>query len=66
MSSFPSRGGGSTWQSLARGTGNVESEYLNGEIERLGRQAGIETPVNSGLLAIMREAMADGVAAGFR
>ena len=49
---------------LARGTGNVESEYLNGEIERLGRQAGIDTPVNSGLLAIMREAMADGVAAG--
>ena len=26
------RGGGSTWQSLARGTGAVEVDYLNGEI----------------------------------
>ena len=24
--------GGSTWQSLSRGTGNVETDYLNGEI----------------------------------
>ena len=28
------RGGGSTWQSLARGTGSVEVDLLNGEIIR--------------------------------
>lgn len=58
------RSGGSTWQSLARGTGNAESDFLNGEIERLGAQAGITTPVNSGLLRAMREALEEGVAAG--
>ncbi|HLL68322.1 MAG TPA: 2-dehydropantoate 2-reductase [Micromonosporaceae bacterium] len=40
------RGGGSSWQSLARGTGSVESDYLNGEIVLLGRQHGVATPVN--------------------
>jgi 2-dehydropantoate 2-reductase len=58
------RSGGSTWQSLARGTGNVESDFLNGEIVLLGQQAGIDTPINSGLLEIMHEAMTAGVAAG--
>ena len=58
------RSGGSTWQSLARGTGNAESDFLNGEIERLGAQAGIPTPVNSGLVLAMREALEEGVAAG--
>lgn len=58
------RSGGSTWQSLARGTGNAESDFLNGEIERLGAQAGIATPVNSGLVQAMREALEEGVAAG--
>jgi 2-dehydropantoate 2-reductase len=38
--------GGSTWQSIARGTGNVETDYLNGEIVLLGRQLGIPTPAN--------------------
>jgi 2-dehydropantoate 2-reductase len=37
---------GSGWQSLARGTGNVESDYLNGEITLLGRLHGVPTPVN--------------------
>ncbi len=40
------RGGGSTWQSVRRGTGDVEVDYLNGEISLLGRQHGIPTPVN--------------------
>ena len=39
------RGGGSTWQSLARG-GAVEADYLNGEIVLLGRLHGVPTPVN--------------------
>jgi 2-dehydropantoate 2-reductase len=38
--------GGSTWQSLARGTGATETDYLNGEIALLGRQFGVPTPVN--------------------
>jgi 2-dehydropantoate 2-reductase len=40
------RGGGSTWQSLARGAGSVEADYLNGEIALLGRLHGVPTPVN--------------------
>jgi 2-dehydropantoate 2-reductase len=40
------REGGSSWQSLARGTGAIESDYLNGEIVLLGRLHGVPTPVN--------------------
>lgn len=39
--------GSSTFQSVARGTGSIETDYLNGEIVLLGRMHGIETPVNS-------------------
>ncbi len=41
------RGGGSSWQSLARGTGSIEADYLNGEIVLLGRLHGIATPANA-------------------
>jgi 2-dehydropantoate 2-reductase len=40
------RGGGSSWQSLTRGTGSIEADYLNGEIALLGREHGVPTPVN--------------------
>ena len=40
------RGGGSSWQSLTRGTGSIEADYLNGEIVLLGREHGVATPVN--------------------
>lgn len=40
------REGGSTWQSLRRHTGNVESDYINGEIGLLGRLFGMPTPAN--------------------
>jgi 2-dehydropantoate 2-reductase len=40
------RGGGSSWQSLARGTRSIESDYLNGEIVMLGRLHGVPTPAN--------------------
>ncbi|MCL2734165.1 MAG: 2-dehydropantoate 2-reductase [Actinomycetia bacterium] len=43
------RGGGSSWQSLARGTGSIETDYLNGEIVLLGRTIGVPTPVNEAL-----------------
>ena len=38
--------GGSSWQSLARGTGSIETDYLNGEIVLLGRLHGVPTPAN--------------------
>ncbi|MET9463731.1 2-dehydropantoate 2-reductase N-terminal domain-containing protein [Streptomyces sp. NPDC006544] len=41
--------GGSSWQSLARGTGSIEADYLNGEITLLGRLHGVKTPVNDTL-----------------
>ncbi|MCB5165609.1 ketopantoate reductase family protein [Streptomyces bambusae] len=41
--------GGSSWQSLARGTGSVEADYLNGEISLLGRLHAVPTPVNDTL-----------------
>jgi 2-dehydropantoate 2-reductase len=40
------RTGGSSWQSLARATGSIEADYLNGEIVLLGRLAGVATPWN--------------------
>lgn len=43
------RAGSSSWQSLARGTGAIETDYLNGEIALLGRLHGVDTPVNVAL-----------------
>ena len=43
------RPGGSSWQSLARQSGSVEADYLNGEIVLLGRLHGVPTPVNATL-----------------
>ena len=40
------RSGGSSWQSLARGTGTIEADYLNGEIVLLGRLYGVPTKWN--------------------
>lgn len=48
------RGGGSTWQSIRRGQGSVETDFLNGEIVRLGRLHGVPTPVNARIQAAMR------------
>ena len=44
--------GGSTTQSLARGTGSVETDWLNGEIVLLGRLHGVPTPANAWLTAL--------------
>jgi 2-dehydropantoate 2-reductase len=38
--------GGSLWQSIARGTGSTEVDYINGEIVMLGREYGVPTPAN--------------------
>ncbi len=40
------RGGGSSWQSVKRGSPSVEADFLNGEIALLGRLHGVPTPVN--------------------
>jgi 2-dehydropantoate 2-reductase len=48
------RGGGSTWQSLARG-GATEVDWLNGEIVLLGRLHGVATPVNELLRRTVNE-----------
>ncbi len=40
------RVGGSVWQSLARHTGSVETDYINGEIVLLGQQHGVSVPCN--------------------
>lgn len=58
------RTGGSSWQSLQRGTGNVETDWLNGEIVLLGRLHGVPTPVNERLQHVANEMARDGIAAG--
>jgi 2-dehydropantoate 2-reductase len=40
------RSRGSSWQSLMRGTGNIEAEQLNGDVVKLGHLLGIKTPYN--------------------
>ena len=57
------RAGGSTWQSLARGSG-VETDFLNGEIALLGRLYGVPTPANARIQALMADAAARGLAPG--
>lgn len=48
-------GRSSLWQDLYHRRGEVEAEYLNGEIVRLGRQYGVPTPYNSLLLELITE-----------
>ncbi|MBA2608030.1 MAG: 2-dehydropantoate 2-reductase [Actinobacteria bacterium] len=55
------RTGGSTWQSLARGTGTIETNWLNGEIVALGRRHGVPTPVNEVLQRTTNQAARDGL-----
>lgn len=50
------RGGGSSWQSLARATGRIETGFLNGEIVRLGDAHGVPTPVNRAITALAQRA----------
>jgi 2-dehydropantoate 2-reductase len=53
-------GGGSSWQSLARGTGSIETAFLNGEIVLLGALHGVATPVNALLQRLALQAAAGG------
>ncbi|MGI8457785.1 MAG: ketopantoate reductase family protein [Propionibacteriaceae bacterium] len=56
----PTRLGGSSWQSLTRSTGTIETDYLNGEIARIAHLVGISAPVNTTIAALAREAAAAG------
>ena len=53
------RAGSSSWQSLHRRTGEIESDYLNGEIALLGRLHGVPTPVNAALARLADRAARD-------
>jgi 2-dehydropantoate 2-reductase len=55
-----SRPGSSSWQSLARGTGSIEADYLNGEIVLLGRLHDVPTPVNHLLQRLATTAAREG------
>lgn len=54
------RRGGSSWQSLARAVGSVETDYLTGEIVLLGRLHGVPTPVNDLLQRLANQMAAEG------
>ena len=54
------RGGGSSWQSVTRGTGRIESDYLNGEIVLLGRLHRVPVPINTRLQRLAVQAAATG------
>jgi 2-dehydropantoate 2-reductase len=49
----------STWQSLTRYQGSVETEFLNGEIVRVAKRLGKRAPINERLLRISQEMAAN-------
>ncbi|MBE9639461.1 ketopantoate reductase family protein [Salipiger mangrovisoli] len=58
------RVGSSTAQSLARGAGSVETDYLNGEVSLLGRQLGVATPGNDWFTQLAARLVRNGAAPG--
>lgn len=58
------RPGGSSWQSLARGSGSIESDYLNGEVVLVGREHGVATPVNEALRRVANRMAREGAQPG--
>jgi 2-dehydropantoate 2-reductase len=56
--------GGSSYQSLQRGTGTIEADYLNGEIVLLGREHGVPTPVNERLRQVANRMAREGQSPG--
>jgi 2-dehydropantoate 2-reductase len=56
--------GGSSWQSLARGAGSIEVDFLNGEIVLLGALHAVPTPVNALLQRLASRAAVEGAAPG--
>ncbi len=58
------RHGGSSLQSVLRGTGNIEADYLNGEIVQLGRLHGVPTPANAVAQEAGNQMVRDGLSVG--
>ncbi len=58
------RPGGSSWQSASRGTGDIETVALNGEISLLGRLHGVPTPVNTAVTVAALRLVRDGTPVG--
>ena len=58
------RAGGSSRQSLMRGTGSIEIDYLNGEIVLLGRLHGVPVPANAWLCGLGARLVAEGMKPG--
>lgn len=58
------RSAGSSWQSMQRGTGNIETNYLNGEIVLLGRLHGVATPANEACVAMAMQMLAKNIGPG--
>jgi 2-dehydropantoate 2-reductase len=58
------RGGGSSWQSLTRGTGSIETDYLSGEIVLQGRLHGVGTPANELLQRLANQMATEQLAPG--
>lgn len=56
--------GGSTWQSIARGSGTTEVDFLNGEIAAMAYRMGRTAPINSALARLTRQAGRDGLSPG--
>jgi len=59
------RFGGSTWQSLSRDTGNIETDFLNGEIVQLGRTHGVPTPVNALCQSLVKRMLRENLRVGY-
>jgi 2-dehydropantoate 2-reductase len=60
----PAELGGSSWQSLARGSTSIESDYLNGEIVLIAREHGGTAPLNQVVQGLVRAAVAAGAGVG--
>lgn len=58
------RAGGSSTQSLLRGAGSIETDWLNGEIVLLGRLHGVPTPANAFFLDLSARMLREGIPAG--
>ncbi len=59
-----SRIGSSTAQSLARGAGSIETDYLNGEIALIGRLHGVPVPANALFTALSARLALTGASPG--
>jgi 2-dehydropantoate 2-reductase len=55
LEGLPAGNRGSSWQSLTRGQGTIEADFLNGEVVLLGRVHGIPTPFNAVLQRVANE-----------